>query len=252
MKGRLAWTASGAVLLSLLAAACGGENEDSGALPAMGSEVCNELNQTERFRYKLGYALESPKQADPPDDSAGAQYGIPPSQPDFQFETNHEGTAVRPDRFDLVISTAPDQPTARTIRIGENQWYQFGDQWQIVSEPQAFPLTPPNVCESVVSPLDLAGKTADVQNVGDTEARHVRVEGAALPVGAQLFGPGSDMARLLTSWDVDLWLATNDDRLVKVEAFSTATYPYGRELSLRVGMEVGSYNDDEIQIEPPS
>jgi hypothetical protein len=244
--------AFGALLISLLLIACGGGgNGEPSALPANGAAVCEALKGAERFRYTFKHVLESPQQENPPTDPPARDYSIPPSHADFLFELTHTGSAVRPDRLDFVISTTEDQPSARTIRIGENQWFLLGDSWQVATEPGSFPFTPPNICDVLVAPLDLAGKTADPQTVGDTEARHVRVDAATLSAAAQLFGPASDMGRLLTSFDVDLWLDKDNDRLVKVEAVSKGTYPFGRELSLTLVMEVSSYNDDEIEIQPP-
>ncbi len=59
------------------------------------------------------------------------------------------------------------------------------------------------------------------------------------------------MGRLLKSYDVDLWLGQDDGRLVKVEAASTAAYPSARELTMKITLDVSSYNDDEIVIQPP-
>jgi hypothetical protein len=255
MRGRSVCMAFGAVLLCLPLIACSGGDDEAAGLPATGSEVCDALRGTERFRYTFSYVIDSPQQenppADPPPGDLAGSYAVKPSAPDFRFETTHSGAAVRPDRLDLEISTTPDQPSVRTIRIGQSQWYLLGERWQIATEPTAFPFTPPNVCDVLVAPLDLSGKTADLQSVGDTEARHVRIDGAPLSASHQLFGPASDMGRLLTSYDIDLWLSKNNDRLVKVEAVSKAVYPSGRELSARIVMDVGSYNDDEIEIQPP-
>jgi hypothetical protein len=257
MRGRWGLAALGNLALVALTAAgaCGGGNGEPASLPASGAEVCAELNDSERFRYNLTYVLDSPQQENPPTDPPPADpagsYVIKPSQPDFRFETAHRGAAVRPDRLDLEISTTPDQPTVRTIRIGENQWYLLGDAWQQSTEPSTFPFTPPNVCQAFVGPLDLSGKTADLQTVNDEEVRHVRVEDASLEAASLLFGPASDMGRLLKNYDVDLWLEKGNDRLVKVEAVSEASYPYGRGLSLTVDMDVSAYNDDEINIQPP-
>jgi hypothetical protein len=256
MRGRWAYAALAVPAFFALtaASACGGENGEPAALPASGAEVCAELNDSERFRYNLTYVLDSPQQENPPTDPPAADpagsYVIKPSQPPFKFETTHAGAAMRPDRLDLVISTTPDQPSVRTIRIGENQWYLLGDAWQ-ATEPSTFPFTPPNVCQAFVAPLDLSGKTADLQTVNDKEVRHVRVEDASMEAASLLFGPASDMGRLLKNYDVDLWLEKDNDRLVKVEAVSEATYPFGRGLSLTLDMDVSAYNDDEINIQPP-
>jgi hypothetical protein len=239
------------VVLCLILVACGGGNSKPAALPAKGAEVCDEVKGAERFRYTFTQIIESPQQANPPEDSAGGDYATKPSQPDFRFELKHSGSAVRPDRLDFVISTTPDQPTVRTIRIGQNQWYFLGDAWQVAPNPENFPYTPPNICDVIVSPLDLEGETADLETVGDVKARHVRIDGAPLTAGSQLFGPTSDFGRLLTSFDVDLWLSEKKNRVVKVEAVSKGTYPYGRELTVTIILEIGSYNDGDIDIQPP-
>ena len=97
-----------------------------------------------------------------------------------------------------------------------------------------------------MAPLDLTGRTATVEKVGDTDTRHVHIDQAPIPIAAQLFGDRSDNGRLLTSWDVDLWLNKKDDRLVKVEAASKAAYPYGREISSKIALAVSAFNDGDI------
>jgi len=237
------------ILVSLLTA-CGGDGGPA-VLPEKGAEVCDQLDATERFRYTFNYVLESPQQESPPDDLAGADYAVKPSQPDFLFTLTHTGAFLQPDRMDFEISTTPSEPTVRTIRIGENQYYFLGGNWQAANEPPAFPFTPANVCDAIVSPLDLAGQTGNLESVGDTEARHFRIEAAPLAASSQLLGTASDMGRLLKSYDVDVWLSVKEARLVKVEAVSTAPYPYGRELSVKMVLEISSYNDKDIEIEPP-
>jgi hypothetical protein len=251
MRGRLGWAAFGCLLLLLLGA-CGGGGGPK-AVPASGAEVCDKLKEAERFRYSFNYILESEQQENPPDDSTGGDYVLKPSQADFRLNIKHSGAAERPDRLDFEISL-PDQPAqagVRTIRIGESQWHSIGGSWQSAPpEASVFPFTPPNVCDVIVSPLELRGQAANAERIGETATRHVRVNGASLSAAAQLFGPASDMGRLLTSYDVDIWLGEND-RPVKIEAVSSATYPYGRVLSVTIVMDIGSYDDGDIKIQAP-
>ena len=250
MKGRLGCAAFGCLLLLLLSG-CGG---GGGAPPVSGKEVCDKLKESERFRFTLNYIVESKQQENPPDDNAtSGEYVIKPSTPEFRINIKHSGAAQRPDRLDFEISLPdqPDQSPARTIRIGENQFIFVGDAWQVVGEPTPVPFTPLNICDTIVSPLDLAGKAANQENLGDTKTRHVRIDGASLTAASDLFGPASDMGRLLSSYDIDLWLRQKDHRPVKLEAVSKASYPFGRELSFSLVLEIGSYNDDEIDIQPP-
>jgi len=255
MTGRTMCVAFGAVFLSLLLVGCSGGNDEPAAVPTTGVEVCDELDRTERFRYVFDYAIESPQQEPPPTDVAveGPGYAISPSAGSFRFAQKFDGAFVQPDRADYEISTPgePNRPTVRGIRIGPSQYYLLGDRWQVAPEPPAFPFAPPAVCDAIVSPLDLTGKGGGIEDVGGTAARHIRLEGVPLPVMSQLFGPASDMGRLLTNFDVDLWLSEKDASLVKVEATSKANYPFGRELSAHLVLEVSSHNDDDIEIQPP-
>ncbi len=218
-------------------------------LPEKGAEVCSELNKMDRFHYTFRYVIESPKQENPPDDSARGDYGIPPSNSDLHFELQHDGTFMQPDRADYELST-PGQPAIRTIRIGQSEWHLLLDQWVPPSQPSDFPFFPPLICDSVVSPLDLSGQTGVPETVGDIQTRHLHLVAAPIPASAQVFGSGSDMGRLLTNYDVDLWLNEKNAHLVKVQAVSKANYPYGRELSSTIVLEIGSSKGID-EIKPP-
>ena len=240
-------------LFSLVLAACGGGGSTPGALPATGAGVCTDLKKAERMRYAINYTLESAKQANPPDDSTSGDWVAKPSQAGFSFQANYTGAFVRPDKLDYQLSSSPDQPSVRGIRIGNAEWFQLNGTWVPSNAPrQGFVFTPPVFCDTLIAPLDMAGKTASVEKIGDTEARHVRINAAPIPIAAKLFGDRSDNGRLLTSWDIDLWLDKNKDRLVKVEADSKATYPFGREMSSKLVLETSAFNDDGIpDINPP-
>ena len=249
MRERMACIAA-CLTLSLLLVSCGGGSGGTAGPAQKGADVCNDLKNTERLRYTIKYLLDSPKQESPPDNSTAAEWAAKPSFENFHLETTHVGSFVQPDKLDFQFSV-PDQPAVRSIRIGENQWYQLNDSWVPAQEPAAFPFTPPQVCDAIVSPLDLAGKTGVSEKVGDTDAEHIRIAAAPLSTGA-LLGDQSDNSKLLKSWDVDLWLSNKGSRLVKAEAVAKTTYPYGRELSSTLSLEVGSFNDDNIaDIKPP-
>src|SRR2546426_8644744 len=49
----------------------------------------------------------------------------------------------------------------------------------------------------------------------DLQTRHLRVEGVALEAATQIFGTQSDMGRLLKSFDIDLWLRSEERRVGK-------------------------------------
>ena len=252
MMSKFLFLAAGAALLSLIAGACGDGGPAS--LPETGAAVCNDLKEAERFRYVLDYSIQSPQQESPPDDSAAAgQWYLLPSLPPLDLQLKHDGAMVKPDRLDFDVSqpNLPTQPSLRTIRIGEAEWLYLGDSWQVNSEPHAFAFTPPNLCDQLVSPLNLNGASVSEESVGDTETRHVHVEGTSLEASSQIFSPQSDMGRALKTFNVDLWLSKNKNRLVKVAAVSSATLPFGRELSVSFDLELRSYNDKDIKIEPP-
>ena len=240
------------LLLSLAFVACGGGDDKPAVLPEKGADVCTDLKKVDRMHYTIGYVLESPRQASPPDDATATEWAVKPSFSDFRLETNYDGSFVQPDKLDFVLSTTPGQPSARGIIIGQNQWFELNGAWVPNNQPvQGFAFTPPLMCDALVSQLDLAGKSATAEKVGDIDAQHIRIEAAPISAAAQLFTAQSDNGQLLKSWDVDLWLSAKDARLVKVEAVAKANYPYGRELSSKLSLQVGSFNDDKIDIKQP-
>jgi len=178
---------------------------------------------------------------------------LKPSQPSLHQEIKYDGSFQQPDRADFQLSTPdqPSQPAVRMIRIGQGQWAMLGDRWQIIPQPGAFPWGPPTLCDSFISSLDLAGVVGPVEDLSGTKARHYRLNGASLPAAAQIFGQSSDFGKLLTHYDVDLWVGEMDGRPVKLQAVSRVTYPFGRDLSWSLSLDLGSYNDDKIDIKPP-
>jgi hypothetical protein len=248
MRGRSVCVASGVALFGLLLAACG--NSGPAELPTKGAEVCERLGKEKKFRYTFSFRIESPKQTELIDPTIVSEYAIGPSSPDFNFEQTYAGAFQGPDRLSYEI-TAPGQPNLRAISIGETQWYELAGSWQEQGNQRPSPFNPHNACQAIVAPLDLAGAAGGLETVSETAARHLRFEKAPLEASAHLFGPPSDMARLLKEYDVDLWLSEEDGRLLKVEAQANAVFPFGRAFSARYSLEVGSYNDKGIEIEPP-
>lgn len=249
--GRRGWLIGVPLLLLLCLAACGGGGGPA-PIPSTGAGVCDGLKQAERFRYVVNYTIDSPKPNGPIDESAvgSPPFSIPPAADDFSINITNDGSAVLPDSLDYELSV-PNTPAARTIRVGDRQWIRLGAAWQEQMNPGPLPFHPTNVCDTILSTLGVPAATGAVEQVNDTAARHFRLAAVPLDVSSKLFGPQSDMARLLKSYDVDFWIGEDDGRLVKVEAASTATYPSKRELTLKLTLEISSYNDDGIVIQPP-
>ncbi len=250
MRRRMVSIGLSLLLLSLIVA-CGGDSAPA-AIPASGATVCEGLKKAERFRYVFTNSIESPRQPNP-DESVQSEFVNQPGSPDFKLSLQYKGVFVAPQSLDYetsVLEQAGQSPLHK-IRIGENEWVFLSGSWQGVKSPQPFPFAPLNVCDLVVSPLDLSGQAGESDSVGDTSARRIHLSQASLDVSSQLWSPASDMGRLLKSFDVDVWLSEEKARLLKVEAVSKANYPFGRELSMRIVLEIGPYNEKGLEIEPP-
>ncbi len=251
MGQRLAWLVGGFLLLAFFLVACNGGNSGLVANPTTGADVCEGLKGAERFSYVFDYAVSSPKPSGPIDESAVGDppFALDPAFADFEFALRHDGSFVRPDSLDIEISV-PDQAAVRMIRIGDRQWFQLGGVWSEESSPVPFAFAPVRMCDITLSAVDLAGMTGTVETLSDVEVRRFRVEGVAMETASDLFGAASDMARLLESYDVDVWV-TEKGRLVKLESVSSAPYPSGRVLTMTIILEVGPDDEQGIEVEPP-
>src|SRR5207247_11132732 len=89
------------LVVALTFVACSGGNDKPAVLPDKGAEVCTELKKVERMRYTIGYTLESPRQANPPDDATATEWAVKPSFSDFKLETGNDGSFVQPDKLDF-------------------------------------------------------------------------------------------------------------------------------------------------------
>jgi len=248
---RLTWLVGGLLLLAFFLAACSGGSGGLVANPTTGADICEGLKGAKRFNYVFDQVVASPKPTGPIDESAVGDplYALDPAFADFEFALRHDGSFVRPDSLDIEISV-PGQASVQMILIGETQWFNLAGSWTEESSPVPFTFAPVRICEITLSAVDLAGVTGTVETVGEVEARHFRVEGVAMETASDLFGAASDMGRLLKSYDVDVWV-TEKGRLVSLESVSSALYPSGRELTMTITLEVGSFDEEGIEIEPP-
>ncbi len=237
----------GAVLW--LACSSGGSPGSSGGTFA---PSCDALETLSSYRYTYFYEFDTPQRADPVDDSETGDppFAIPPNAGSFSLGQRFTGEFVSPDRVSIEIDM-PSQPNIDSVRmifIGNQQWINLGGMWVDGSSVNAFP--PLSVCEAFLSELDLEGLSFSSDTVNGQETHHFQIERVMIRTIGLLFGPVSDMGRLLTTPSVDVWI-TPDGWPARLELTSTEEYPSGRELSMEISLEITDPNADDIEVEPP-
>jgi hypothetical protein len=249
----------GAFLLAVIGAACNGEGEGEREVPYTRQSAnfptdipaCQALNRFERYRYVYTYSFLSPELETVPDnvDRGSPLFGLFPEAPTFDFSQTYDGAIVNPDRIDLVLETK--DMGDMTVRWVEGQeWSNVSGTWMpMAAQPFTFP--PAQVCDAVMDGLDLSAATPSRETVGELEADHYRLRQVPLNTAIALWEAQSDMGRLLTTFDVDVWL-TEDGWPARLEAKSRGQYPSGRDFSAELSLEISDVNSGDISIEPPT
>lgn len=241
-------------LLLVVGAACGGGGEapysPQSANYATEVPACQALNSFDRYRYVYTFRWFSPEPETVPEDAdiGSPPFSLLPQAPTFELSQTYEGAIINPDRIDIIQKT--EDLGEVMLRWVEGQvWANLGDSWVPVdSRPVSFP--PAQVCDAVIDGLDLSAATPSDEMVGELKTDHYRLEQVPLQTATKLW-TGSDPARLLSTFDVDVWL-TEDGWPARLGVESRAQYPSGRDFFAELSLEISEVNSGDISIEPPT
>jgi len=238
--------------LVLLLAACGGGATSSPSPTTELSKPCERLAQAVKFRYTFTYTLDSPqpegdaaKTPGPPSD-----FALQPSSADFSLSQELEGAVESPKRVDINVKTG-DSPELRLVFLDGEEWVNLGGRWtQRPPDPVPFPAV--DVCDAVVSSLDLKAMSPSQDTVDGVKASLYESDAREADIAAAIFGSESDMGRLVGTYAIKVWLTEDGDPLL-MEASGTGTYPAGgREISVEISLALRDIGDSGIKVERPA
>jgi hypothetical protein len=250
-------------LVSVLAAACGGGSEpeaEGSPTPPLTEEdgtlpPCEAFRALETYRYTVEVTLESPDPTENPPESQltpTSSVTSPFTEP-YLFEYDIDASFVAPDRVQALITSGwLDEPFGM-IDIGGQVWMQtgVGKEWKTFET--GVPYKPLEICEGVVPTLDLSLVEPQQEKVNDVETLHYSFSQVPTQQAlGKIFGEQSDMAILIKTLDVELWLAEKDRWPARMDIAGSGLYSDGRELRVHILVNVRDANSGDIQVEPPS
>jgi hypothetical protein len=217
------------------------------------SAACQALASLQSYRYVTNVTLEVPQETVP--FSEGQPTPVATLTRDIKeriyFEYNIDASFVAPDRVDAQINPGTGNPFGIII-IGDSRWMSLEGQWR-ESGPQAVvPYQPMDVCNALFPELNLDQTQGEKETVNNVSARHYAFP--ATPSGqaiATIFGATSDMAILMQTMNVEVWVAEKDGWPVRMDIQSTGLYADGHELRGHVRIELRDVNNKDIRVEPP-
>ena len=256
-------------LVAALAAACSGGGDGEGSPTAQPtaegsptiqptgqattSTACQALASLERYRYVSNVTLESPEELVPPTEGQPTPVATltRPFQGRFYFEYKIDASLVAPDRVDASIATGEGNPF-NLIAIGDKRWITVENVWREVGLEYAVPYLPVDICNGIFPELNLEQDQGNQETVNDVPARHYAFPG--IPSGqamALIFGPQSDVAILIPTMDVEVWVAEKGGWPVRMDIRGSGLYGDRRELHVDVHIELRDVNNKDIKVEPP-
>lgn len=238
--------------LAVLVACNGGTSLPLSPVPGV-AELCQPLAQAERHRYTFSYSLDSPQPQGDVDETAIGEppFALLPTSPDFFFSQAFDGAIENPDKLDVTLTTEGAEGVIRYIFIGNNQWVSLGDTLNPV-QGQDIPFPPVEMCNAIVSGLDLTGVTPTADTINGLKTLRYEVKDAELDTAATIWTAQSDMGRVVKKYAVTVWLSEDDNVPVRLESRGLGTLPSGREITTELMLEIRDINAGDIKIEPPS
>lgn len=256
-KGRIVGLAALALIMLLIGLACAsGNNAGSAANPSPGPggglTACQALDGLKRYRYTFNFRLLSPQPETPVDETLVGVPGfaMPPNNPTFELAQDYEGSVVNPDRIQMLVRN-PGTPELQLLFIGDEAWNLLDGRWLKAARAVSIPFVPARVCGAMLTAPDFASVVPVEEELNGRATSHYRFDSVEAQTAAALLGGESDMGRLLTVYELDVWL-TADGWPAKITTRSEGTYPSGRKLSIEMGMEVKDPDAGDIVIEPPA
>lgn len=238
--------------LALLVACNGGTSLPLSPVPGV-AELCQPLAQLKSHRYTFSYTLESPQPQGDVDEAVVGEppFALQPASPDFFFSQAFIGAIENPDKLDVTSTTVGAEGEIRYIFIGNDQWVSLGDTLNR-TQGQSLPFPPVEMCNAMVSGLDLTGVTPTAETIDGVDTLRYEVEDAELDTAVTIWAAQSDPGRVVKKFTVTVWLSEEDNVPVRLESRGLGIFPGGREITTELTLEVSDINAGDIKIEPPS
>lgn len=247
------WLIATAVLLTLaiMAACSGGTSSPPSPVPGI-VELCQPLAQAERHRYTLSYSLESPQPEGEVDETVEGEppFALQPTSPDFAFSQEFDGAVERPDKLDVTIRTEGVEGDVHMIFIGDDQWVGQGEDLN-PTQDQPVPFPPVDMCDAIISGLDLTDVTPTSDTVDGVSTLRYEVEDVELDTAVQVWTAASDPGRVVKKFAVTVWLSEEDNVPVRMESKGVGTFPSGRELTMELSLDISDIDAGDVKVEPP-
>ncbi|OGR99855.1 MAG: hypothetical protein A2V88_10795 [Elusimicrobia bacterium RBG_16_66_12] len=154
--------------------------------------------------------------------------------------------------MDVTVATGGAEAfeDAHYIYMGADQWVNLQGEW-VQATPQDIPFAPLDMCNAILSGLDLSGVAPVSETIDGNKVARYEVEDVELETAVAIWSAPSDPGRLLDRFSVTVWLPEDEDAPLRMESRAVGAYPYGRELIMELTLEIRDLGADDIKIEPP-
>ena len=241
--------AVGALSLSILLSACGGEEDqtpkEATEPPISGGQTIPVASLTElkSFRYSITMHIEIP----------GLEDELFPGFAALLSDVEIRGASVAPDKSEMQMTLGESGQVMGAVAIGERTWFSSGEEWTETPNgaPDGSLLSPGKLSGSVIDEKAFAGAKPAKETMNGVDALHYTADQSGLGSLADLLGVAEPENDVPVETKMDLWLTEDGGYPVRVVIDARGTDAEGREMSVQLELNVTDLNDPGIEIEPP-
>ena len=229
----------------LVFAACGGGSSSVGPDYTGGPVVCDAL-EANSYTYTIDTGID----VDNPE-IFPAPTNVSRGPPTVHFTSHVEAEVENGDRFNATVTNSDggSSTTFGSIEVDGEVYTKFGSEWEERGSVSFIPYGIVGVCNALAPDLELESMTGTTDEAIASEK--FEIDSLSMLFASRIADlAGGDVAALVQTYDITVWVAQEGSYIRKVELSGTGFYGDETSVTFTLSYEISDMGGD-ISVDPP-